>query len=79
MVINKFGDHLYNGLIRVMVEHLHKAADQIEVLQGDQFLRDMKARWDHHTRSMQMIRDILMVNILILFDPTFQVVAITLT
>ena len=61
MVINKFGEHLYTGLIRVMTRHLSKAADHIEVLQGEAFLKEMKARWDHHTRSMSMIRDILMV------------------
>lgn len=61
MVINKFGDHLYSGLVNVMIDHLKEAANQIETLQGDHLLRDMKERWDHHTRSMQMIRDILMV------------------
>ena len=30
-------------------------------VQGDKFLRQLKLRWDNHQKSMQMIRDILMV------------------
>ena len=61
MVINKFGDRLYNGLVQTQTEHLRLVATKIEAAQGETFLRELKLRWDHHNKSMQMIRDILMV------------------
>lgn len=61
MVINKFGDKLYNGLVQTQTEHLKLVAAKIEAAQGETFLRELKLRWDHHNKSMQMIRDILMV------------------
>ena len=61
MVINKFGDRLYTGLVATMREHLSGIAAKVEATQGDSFLRELKLRWDHHNKSMQMIRDILMV------------------
>ena len=61
MVINKFGDRLYNGLVQTQTEHLRLVAAKIEAAQGESFLRELKLRWDHHNKSMQMIRDILMV------------------
>lgn len=62
MVINKFGDRLYNGLVQTQTEHLRVVAAKIEAAQGESFLRELKLRWDHHNKSMQMIRDILMVS-----------------
>ena len=63
MVINKFGDRLYNGLVDTLTKHLQGVADKIEATQGESFLREIKQRWDHHNKSMQMIRDILMVRL----------------
>lgn len=62
MVINKFGDHLYNGLHATLKKHLEGIAEKISATQGELFLRELKQRWDHHNKSMQMIRDILMVS-----------------
>lgn len=61
MVINKFGDQLYNGLEDTIVKHLQLIEKKVEAAQGESFLRELKLRWDHHNKSMQMIRDILMV------------------
>lgn len=61
MVINKFGDRLYKGLVDTMRAHLVEVAARVEATSGESFLRELKLRWDHHTKSMQMIRDILMV------------------
>ena len=61
MVINKFGDYLYNGLVNTLIRHLEGVAEKIASAQGEIFLRELKLRWDHHNKSMQMIRDILMV------------------
>ena len=63
MVINKFGDRLYNGLVETITRHLGGIAQRIEAAQGDGFLRELKTRWDNHNKSMQMIRDILMVSL----------------
>lgn len=62
MVINKFGDRLYNGLVTTITEHLQKVAKTVEAAQGESFLKELKLRWDHSNKSMQMIRDILMVS-----------------
>lgn len=61
MVINKFGDQLYNGLEETIIKHLRFIETKVEAAQGESFLRELKLRWDHHNKSMQMIRDILMV------------------
>jgi hypothetical protein len=61
MVINKFGDRLYNGLVETETAHLRGIAAKVEASQGEGFLRELKLRWEHHNKSMQMVRDILMV------------------
>jgi hypothetical protein len=61
MVINKFGDRLYNGLVETITGHLRSVAGRVEATQGEGFLRELKTRWEAHNKSMQMIRDILMV------------------
>ncbi|BDA49097.1 Cullin-3 [Coccomyxa sp. Obi] len=60
MVINKFGDRLYNGLVETETAHLRQIAAKVEAAQGEGFLRELKLRWEHHNKSMQMVRDILM-------------------
>lgn len=69
MVINKFGDQLYNGLEETIIKHLQSIEQIIEAAQGESFLRELKLRWDHHNKSMQMIRDILMVSKILLTTP----------
>ncbi len=61
MVINKFGDRLYNGLVETETAHLRQIAAKVEAAQGEGFLKELKLRWEHHNKSMQMVRDILMV------------------
>ena len=61
MVINKFGDRLYTGLQDTIRVHLQGIAQRIDEAQGEGFLRELKLRWGNHNKSMQMIRDILMV------------------
>lgn len=64
MVINKHGDLLYQGLVETVGKHLEEVAGQVEQSHGDVLLRDLTARWADHTKSMHMIRDILMVRTL---------------
>lgn len=63
MVINKYGERLYKGLVDTVSKHLVGVAARVEAAaSGDAFLRDLTARWEDHNKSMQMIRDILMVS-----------------
>ena len=61
MVINKCGDRLYSGLVAKTSSHLATVAARIEAAQGDTFLSELRSCWNVHIKSMQMIRDILMV------------------
>lgn len=61
MVLHKFGDRLYNGLVSTITRHLQAVAVGIESTQDEQFLQEINQRWNDHNKSMQMIRDILMV------------------
>lgn len=61
MVLHRFGDRLYSGLITTLSGHLQIIASDIESNQGESFLKELKQRWEEHLKSTQMIRDILMV------------------
>lgn len=60
MVLHKFGDKLYSGLVNTMTGHLKDVASIVEAGQGDLFLVELNNRWADHNKSLQMIRDILM-------------------
>ncbi|PSC70166.1 cullin 3 [Micractinium conductrix] len=60
MVVNKYGERLYNGLKDTETAHLHKVAARIEAAQGEGFLRALRSEWELHNKAVQMIRDILM-------------------
>lgn len=68
MVINKCGGRLYEGLVTTVTQHLQDIAKKVEATQGQAFMAELKLRWDDHTKSMQMIRDILMVCWLLLVN-----------
>ena len=56
MVLNKFGDHLYNSLVATITKHLQGIAVLVEQTQGGPFLEELNKRWCDHNKSMQMIR-----------------------
>ncbi|XP_073118727.1 cullin-3A-like [Henckelia pumila] len=60
MVLHKYGDKLYTGLVSTMTKHLKKLAESIEAAQGDTFLDELNRKWAEHNKALQMIRDILM-------------------
>ncbi|KIZ00668.1 cullin 3 [Monoraphidium neglectum] len=60
MVLHKYGDRLYNGVAQALTRQLQTIAGRVEAAQGESFLKELKARWDDHIKSTQMIRDILM-------------------
>jgi cullin 3 len=61
MVINKFGGRLYDGLVAAVSSHLEGVAARLADANGEALLRGLKEAWDRHCKSMQMVRDILMV------------------
>lgn len=60
MVLHKFGEKLYSGLVSTMTSHLKEIAKSIEAAQGDLFLEELNRKWAEHNKALQMIRDILM-------------------
>ncbi|XP_051146099.1 cullin-3A-like [Andrographis paniculata] len=60
MVLHKFGEKLYSGLVATMTLHLQTMSKSIEAAQGASFLEELNAKWGDHNKALQMIRDILM-------------------
>lgn len=60
MVLHKFGEKLYSGLVSTMTFHLQEISKCIEAAQGDHFLEELNREWADHNKALQMIRDILM-------------------
>jgi hypothetical protein len=55
MVLNKWGDKLYNNLTETLRKYLSCVAGEIEATQGSKFLPEVKLRWLNYNKSMQMI------------------------
>ncbi|XP_015895103.1 cullin-3A [Ziziphus jujuba] len=60
MVLHKFGEKLYMGLVNTMTSHLKEISKTIEAAQGGFFLEELNRKWNDHNKALQMIRDILM-------------------
>ncbi|XP_031737858.1 cullin-3A isoform X3 [Cucumis sativus] len=60
MVLHKFGEKLYSGLVNTMSFHLKEISKGIEAAQGELFLVELNRKWADHNKALQMIRDILM-------------------
>ncbi|GLU01917.1 hypothetical protein SLE2022_191970 [Rubroshorea leprosula] len=60
MVLHKFGEKLYSGLVTTMTFHLKEICSSIEAAQGGLFLEELNRKWADHNKALQMIRDILM-------------------
>lgn len=60
MVLHKYGEKLYNGLVATMTWHLKEISKSIEDAQGGLFLEELNRKWGEHNKALQMIRDILM-------------------
>eukprot|EP00249_Psilotum_nudum_P021964 c28319_g1_i1 orf=827-3031(+) len=60
MVLHKYGDKLYTGLIHTMTQHLKEMAVSVESAQGGLLLEELNRKWSEHNKALQMIRDILM-------------------
>ncbi|URD76839.1 Cullin protein neddylation domain [Musa troglodytarum] len=60
MVLHKYGEKLYAGLVNTMTGHLKEIAKSIEAAQGGLFLEELNVKWGDHNKALQMIRQILM-------------------
>nr|QFS19078.1 cullin-3A [Apopellia endiviifolia (species B)] len=60
MVLHKYGEKLYFGLVNTMTQHLREIAKAVESAHGGLFLEELNNKWLEHNKSLQMIRDILM-------------------
>jgi len=61
MVLHKFGDKLYTGLVDTITAHLRGVAAEVAAaLDDDRFMHDLRDKWEKHKLSSIMIRDILM-------------------
>ncbi|KAL8111967.1 cullin-3A [Apium graveolens] len=60
MVLHKFGEKLYSGLVSTMTYHLNETSRCIESAQGGLFLEELNKKWTDHNKALEMIRDILM-------------------
>lgn len=60
MVLHKYGEKLYAGLVTTMAWHLKEMSRSIEAAQGGLFLEELNRKWADHNKALQMIRDILM-------------------
>ncbi|MFS8017275.1 putative cullin protein, neddylation [Helianthus anomalus] len=60
IVLHKFGEKLYSGLVSTLTSHLKEIAVSIEASQGALFLEELDRKWSEHNKALQMIRDILM-------------------
>ena len=61
MVLNKYGEKLYNGLREVVTEHLvNKVRSDVLASLNNNFLAVLNQAWNDHQTAMVMIRDILM-------------------
>lgn len=60
MVLHKYGEKLYSGLVTTLTAHLKEISIHIESNQGDSFLEELNQKWEEHNKALQMIRDILM-------------------
>ena len=60
MVLHKFGEKLYSGLVTTMTYHLKEISKSIEAALGELFLEELNRKWAEHNKALQMIRDILM-------------------
>ncbi|XP_022750656.1 cullin-3B-like isoform X3 [Durio zibethinus] len=60
MVLQKFGEKLYSGVVTTMTSHLKEICSSIEAAQGGLFLEELNKKWAEHNKALQMIRDILM-------------------
>ncbi|XP_010552580.1 PREDICTED: cullin-3B-like [Tarenaya hassleriana] len=60
MVLHKYGEKLYSGLVNTMTAHLREISKSIEATQGGSFLEELNRKWNDHNKALQMIRDILM-------------------
>ncbi|KAF5950594.1 hypothetical protein HYC85_012587 [Camellia sinensis] len=60
MVLHKFGEKLYFGLVLTMTSYLKEMAKSTEAAQKGLFLEELNGKWADHNKALQIIQNILM-------------------
>lgn len=60
MILHKFGEKLYSGLVATMTSHLNEIAGSVEAAEGGSFLEELNRKWNDYNKALHMIRDMLM-------------------
>ena len=60
MVLHKYGEKLYSGLVTTMTSHLSGISKLIEDAEGELFLEELNRKWADHKKALEMIRNMLM-------------------
>ena len=60
LVLHKFGDFLYDGVGKILREHLQTSVDELLSTKNDDFLRVTVKIWTSHKVAFNMVKDILM-------------------
>jgi cullin 3 len=60
MVLHKYGEKLYSGLVTTMTSHLSGISKLVEDAEGELFLEELNRKWADHKKALEMIRNMLM-------------------
>ena len=60
MILHKFGEKLYSGVVATMTFHVQEMARSVAATEGSSFLEELNTKWNNHSNALEMIRDILM-------------------
>ncbi|XP_047331162.1 cullin-3A-like [Impatiens glandulifera] len=60
MILFKYGEMIYSGIVESMTFHIDKMLTVIESAQGGLFLEEVNRKWQAHTIAVSRIREIFM-------------------
>ncbi|XP_058775317.1 cullin-3A-like [Vicia villosa] len=60
MILHKFGEKLYSGLVATMTSHLNEIARSVEAAYEGLVLEELNRKWNDYNKALHMIRDMLM-------------------
>ena len=60
MVLHKFGEQLYSGLVMTMTSYLSEISKVIQDVQGELLMEELNRKWADYRKALEMIRDVMM-------------------
>ena len=60
MVLHKFGEQLYSGLVMTMTSYLSEISKLIQYAQGQLLLEELNRKWADYKKALETIRDVMM-------------------